>query len=236
MPSCTYQSSRHSRQRWYQSRRLGGRHEVLDLHLLELARAEDEVLRRDLVAERLAHLRDAEGRPLARELEHVLEVDEDALGGLGPQVDGGALVGDRTHVGLEHQVELARLGQVAAADRALQLALRLRLAQVVLAEALLAFAQALHERVAEARQMARCLPDLRVHEDRGVEGHHVVALLQHRAPPLVLHVLLEQHAVVAVVVGRGQPSVDLGGLEDEAPALAEGDDLLHRDDVVGHGR
>ena len=36
------------------------RDEVLDLHLLELARAEDEVARRDLVAERLADLRDPE--------------------------------------------------------------------------------------------------------------------------------------------------------------------------------
>ena len=45
--------------------RLGGRHEELDLHLLELPRAEDEVAGRDLVAERLADLGDAERR-LAR--------------------------------------------------------------------------------------------------------------------------------------------------------------------------
>ena len=43
------------------SRLVAGRDEVLDLHLLELARAEDEVARRDLVAERLADLRDAKG-------------------------------------------------------------------------------------------------------------------------------------------------------------------------------
>jgi hypothetical protein len=39
--------------------------EELHLHLLELAGAEDEVARRDLVAERLADLRDAERRLLA---------------------------------------------------------------------------------------------------------------------------------------------------------------------------
>ena len=50
------------------SRRLGRRHEELHLHLLELARAEDEVARRDLVAKRLADLGDAERRLLAREL------------------------------------------------------------------------------------------------------------------------------------------------------------------------
>src|SRR5215204_7117998 len=41
------------------------RHEVLHLHDLELARPEDEVAGRDLVAERLADLGDAERRLLA---------------------------------------------------------------------------------------------------------------------------------------------------------------------------
>ena len=45
-----------------------GRHEELHLHLLELARAEDEVAGGDLVAEGLADLGDAERRLLAREL------------------------------------------------------------------------------------------------------------------------------------------------------------------------
>ena len=87
MPRSVYQRMRSSIQRWCHSARLGGRHEELDLHLLELARAEDEVAGRDLVAERLADLRDAERRLLARELQHVLEVDEDALRGLGAQED-----------------------------------------------------------------------------------------------------------------------------------------------------
>src|SRR5207245_11654033 len=60
--------------------------EELHLHLLELARSEDEVARRDLVAERLADLADAERDLLARRLHHVLEVDEDSLCGLGAQV------------------------------------------------------------------------------------------------------------------------------------------------------
>ena len=41
-------------------------YEVLDLHHLELACAEDEAAGRNLVAERLADLRDAEWQPLAR--------------------------------------------------------------------------------------------------------------------------------------------------------------------------
>src|SRR4029078_3229596 len=131
-----------------------GRYEELHLHLLELARPEDEVARRDLVAERLADLGDPERRLLARELQDVLEVDQDALGGLRPQVDLGSRLGRRPDVSLEHEVELARLADTAAALRAVDLAIRVaallgdRLAQVILAPASLALAEALDERVA----------------------------------------------------------------------------------------
>ena len=212
---------------------LVGRHEELHLHLLELARTEDEVAGRDLVAERLADLGDPERRLFPGELQDILEVDEDPLGRFGAQVDGRALLGDRAHVRLEHEVELARLGQLPAADRAAKLAFGLHLAQMVLAEALLALAQALDERVAEALQVAGRLPSLRVHQDRGVQRDDVVALLDHRARPLGLDVVLQQDAVVAVVVRRGQSAVDLGRLEDEAAPLAERHDLVHRHDV-GH--
>ena len=65
--------------------RLGRRHEELHLHLLELAHAEEEVAGRDLVAEALADLRDAERRLHAHRRRDVLEVDEDALRRLRPQ-------------------------------------------------------------------------------------------------------------------------------------------------------
>ena len=39
-----------------------GPHEVLHLHLLKLARAQNEISRRDLVAERLADLRNSVGQ------------------------------------------------------------------------------------------------------------------------------------------------------------------------------
>src|SRR3989442_8980098 len=51
-------------------------HEELHLHLLELARPEREVAGRDLVAERLADLRDAERDLLAGGLEHVQRSEE----------------------------------------------------------------------------------------------------------------------------------------------------------------
>src|ERR1051326_364937 len=85
--------------------------EELDLHLLELARAEREVAWRDLIAKALAGLRDAERDPDAGAVQHVLEVDEDALGGFGAQKCSPFFTTESTNVRLEHQVELARLGK-----------------------------------------------------------------------------------------------------------------------------
>src|SRR5262249_35272890 len=106
--------------------------------------------------------------------------------------------------------------------------------QVILSPAFLALSETLHERVGEALQVPRGLPDLRVLEDRRVDRDDVVAVLQHRSPPLGFDVVLEQHAVVAVVIGRAEPAVDLRGREDEAAPFAERDDLLHGD-VQGRG-
>ncbi len=107
-----------SRQKWYQSFASLGWHEELELHLLELARAEDEVPRRDLVAESACRPGDAERHLHARRVEHVLEVVEHPLRRLGPEIGLALLVDAGADVGLEHQVELPRLGERPAADRA----------------------------------------------------------------------------------------------------------------------
>ncbi len=65
---------------------LAGTDEILHLHLLELARAEDEVAGRDFVAERFSDLRDAEGNFAAHRRQHVLEIDEDALRRFGAKI------------------------------------------------------------------------------------------------------------------------------------------------------
>src|SRR5690606_7854775 len=65
----------------------------------------DEVAGRDLVAEALADLGDAERRLAPGGRHDVEEVDEDALCGLGPQIVQAALVLHRTQVGLHETVE-----------------------------------------------------------------------------------------------------------------------------------
>src|SRR5215213_390681 len=220
------------------SRRVVRGDEELHLHLLKLTCPENEIAGRDLVAERLADLRDPERRLSAGELQDVLEVDEDALGGLRAQVDGRALLLHRPDGRLEHQIEVARLGQVAVGALAgvlRGLLTALELVEVIGAEALLAGA-AVDERIGEAGEVAGGLPHPRVLDDRAVERDDVVAVLQHRAPPLALDVRLEQDAVMAVVIGRSDPTVDLGGGEDEAAPLAQRDDLLHGHNVAHRWR
>ena len=197
---------------------------------------------RDLVAEALADLRDAERRLLAGGGRDVVVVDEDALRRLGPQVVQALLALDRAEVGLHQAVEHLRLGEGAlvAAVGAVQLGeLELgvgllgqeRLFEVVRAEALVA-AGALGERVDELVDVTRGLPDLAGQDDGRVEADDVVALLDHGAPPLAADVVLELHAQRAIVPGRSGAAVDLTRRIDEAPAFGQADDGI--DAIRGH--
>ena len=85
--------------------------EELDLHLLELARAESEVARVDLVAEALADLGDAEGKLDAAGIDDVLEVGEDSLGRFRAEVGDIRFVFQGADERLEHEVERSGLGQ-----------------------------------------------------------------------------------------------------------------------------
>ena len=85
--------------------------------MFKLARAEDEVARGDLVAEGLADLRDTEGDFDAAGIDDVFVISENALRGFGAEVGGGGVVSEGAHLGLKHQLELARLGQRAGFTR-----------------------------------------------------------------------------------------------------------------------
>jgi len=68
---------------------------------------------------------------------------------------------------------------------------------------------AVDERVREVGEVTARLPDLGWGEDRGVEADHVVAVLDHRAPPGILDVAQQQDPERAVVVCRTKTAVDL---------------------------
>ena len=205
--------------------------EELHLHLLELARAEDEVARRDLVAERLADLGDPERQLLARRGLDQGEVHEHALRGLGTEVGDGVVVLDRAEERPQHQVELLGLGELgAAAVRARHHAVGVRL-QVVLTEALMAV-RALDQWVVERLEVAAGFPHLGRGDDGGFDADDVVAELHRLAPPRVADVATELDPERAVVPGRTQSPVDLGGLERDPSSFREGGDGLH--EVGGH--
>src|SRR5207249_8777108 len=216
-----------------------------------LARPEDEVARRDLVAERLADLRDAERQLAPRRLQHVVEVDEDALGRLRTQIRERRVLLHGPHEGLEHEVELARRRELALAalraERAADAAVLARLAgldgelvalggrtvvrpvelvDLVGTEAPLALA-AIDHGIGEVVQMPAGLPHHGVHEDGRVQPHHVVALVDEVAPPDALDVVPQLHAERAVVPARTGAAVDLARLEDEAAPLAQRNDHVH---------
>ncbi len=208
--------------------------EEFHLHLLEFAGAEDEIARSDLIAEALADLSDTERRLLARSGHHVREVHEDALRGLRTQIMQALLGFDRAEVGLEHHVEIARLGPFAdgaaigAADQLhgygvgiVDLVLvGVRLLQVVLPVPLVAV-QAFHQRIVEHSDVPRGHPHRPRQDDRGIQAHHIVAAGDHGPPPLLLDVLLELHTQRTVIPRRLGPSVDLAAGVYQTPALGE---------------
>src|SRR3989449_2991913 len=206
-------------------------HEELHLHLLELPGPERKVSGRDLVAERLADLGDAERDLLPGRLQHIEKVDVDPLRRLRPQVDDGRGLLDGAHERLEHEIEHARGGEGPLAPA--YWTLRGRLAGgaldagVVRAEPVLAML-AVDQRIGESRDVPRRLPYLGVHQDGGIEALDVVALVNQRAPPALLDVLLELDAERPVVPHGPEAAVDLRRLKHEAASLGERHELLHQ--------
>ncbi len=94
-----------------------GLDEILDLHLLKFAGAEDEVSRGNLVTERFTHLSDSERQFFARGSLNVEKVDELRLRCLRAQIDRVGLILHRPHMRFKQQVEHAGLGQLPSTIR-----------------------------------------------------------------------------------------------------------------------
>ncbi len=196
--------------------------EPLQLHHLQFPKPEDEVSSRDLIAKAAADLGNAEGNPLPRAVDHVLEVDEDPLRGLGPEVDHCALVVDRADEGLEHEVELTRL-----AERTPAVGTGGPL-QLVRAPALMALAEAVNQRITEVGEMARRLPHRGIHQDRRLQSLHVVPEVDDLSPPGIADAPAQPHPQGSEVVHRVDAAVDLTALENKASTLAQRDQRLQR--------
>src|SRR5262245_21201246 len=192
--------------------------EILDLHLLEFARAEGEVAGRDLIAEYFADLRDAERELAAHHLLHVGEIGEDSLRSFGAQVSDILFAFDRTDRRFEHRIEITWFSQIG------RTAVRtFGVLQVVGAMARFTFA-AIHESVGERGLVARITPDQTVHQDRRVQAFHVVALVNDRTPPRARYIVLQFDTQRAVVPGRSDASIYFRASEDEAASFTQAHD------------
>src|SRR5205085_858840 len=91
-----------------------GADEVFHLHLLELARAEDEVAGRDFVVKGFSDLRDAERNFSARGCQDIQKVYEDALRCFRSKIDEriGIILSSRADVRVKHEIERARFSPI----------------------------------------------------------------------------------------------------------------------------
>mmetsp|Transcript_40232 Transcript_40232/g.97121 ORF Transcript_40232/g.97121 Transcript_40232/m.97121 type:complete len:219 (-) Transcript_40232:484-1140(-) len=84
---------------------------VLDFHLFEFTRSEDEVSGRDLISEGLSNLCNAERNLLATATKNILEVDEDSLGGLWSKVSNVFRIHSGSNTGFKHEIKVTRHGK-----------------------------------------------------------------------------------------------------------------------------
>src|SRR5215210_1248190 len=89
--------------------------EVLHFHLLKLARAQNKIARRDLVAKRFSDLRDAERNLSSQRRLNVQEINENPLRGLRTKVSEGGrivLIGSGSQRRPKHHVEMPLIRKI----------------------------------------------------------------------------------------------------------------------------
>jgi hypothetical protein len=156
---------------------------------------------------------------------HPLEVVEDGLACLGAQIGHGRRLLRSADLRAQHEIEVAGFGEIVL-GAALARAARLGVLELVGAETLLAGAT-VHHRIAEVLDVAGRLPRARVRNDRAVDAFHIGALAHHAAPPERTQVALQLGPERPVIPEAVDATVDLAGLEDEAPPRAQRDEILH---------
>ena len=133
-------------------------------------------------------------------------------------------------VGLKHQIEQPRLGQLAWTSRRARgharLAWTARLSHLIGAKPLLA-EFTIHHRIAEPGDVARSLPHPWVHQNGGVEPLDVIAVPGHAPPPPRLDIVLQLDAERPIVPATVNAPIDFARRENEATTLAERHKLVH---------
>ena len=207
---------------------IGSRHdEILNFHLFKLANTENKILRCNFIAICLTDLSYAKRKLAICRIQHVFEIDENALSGFRSEVGDVLIVFDRSDCRLEHQIKRTRFGQIVeSAFRTLFAGLDL-----VRSKALLTLA-AVDQRVRKSRLMTGISQNESVHQDGSVQAFHIVALVNVCPPPRALDVVFELDAHWAIIPGALEAAVKLAALKEKAAPLAQRHNLFHR--CTGH--
>src|SRR4029079_750856 len=92
---------------------------------------------------------------------------------------------------------------------------------------------AINHRIGETFDVAGCLENRRMREDRAVHSDYIIALVHHDTPPVVLQITLKLDAERSVIPRAVESAVDFAGLKDEATPLTQADDFFHPLRVAG---
>lgn len=186
----------------------------LHLHLLEFTSSKCEVARGYFITERFPLLRDSEWDTYSAAVDHVVEIDKHCLRGLRAKVDDVVIAFNWPDMRPKHEVEVARRAEDAIAIGAI---VSVQQVGTIPTMALIAFRQ----RVGKAVDVTTRHPYVWVHQDRCVNANDVLAVSNHRFPPLILDVALQFNADRTVVVKASDSAVYLAALEDESPPFAK---------------
>ena len=77
-----------------------------------------------------------------------------------------------------------------------------------------------YQRVVERSHVPRRHPSLRMHEYAGVYSHYIFIQPGHGVPPILLDVILQFHAILAIVIDCCQTIINFAGWEYESVLLA----------------
>ena len=218
--------------------------EELQFHLLELTDTEDKVARCDLVAERLTDLSNAEGQLFPGGALDVGKVYEDALCRLRTQIQFRLGILCNALIGLEHQIELADVGEVRLAAvwagdllfpdvvHHLLVGPAGRIGAVKVLDEVVGTVSgltglAVHQRIGETAQVTGCHPCLRIHDNGGIQSHVIRGFLDELFPPCTLDVVFQLYAQRTVVPGVSQTAVNFRTRVYKATGLTEVYDLIH---------
>src|SRR6185436_10168690 len=126
----------------------------------------------------------------------------------------------RTHKGFEHQIEFACRGQFATA-----LGTTLFL-NGVFAKPAFTFL-AIDKWVREIFYVPGSFPNFGSHKDRRIQRFDVVATFEHRVPPSLFDIMLQQRAQRTVIITAVDAAIDFAGWENESPSFAKRHQIFH---------